>query len=73
MKNRINLVTMRDITDFVAAISKVNGDVYLVDRFHKFKVNAKSQLAAMLASAEWSETYIESETDCYELVKKWIV
>ena len=73
MKNRIELVGMKDVMAFVAAVNTVSADVYLVDRFHRFKVNAKSQLAAILASAEWNETYIECEEDIYELVKKWVV
>ena len=58
---------------FVAAINTVDVDVYLVDRTHRFKVNAKSQLAALLASAEWNETWVECEEDIYELIKKWVV
>ena len=73
MKNRIDLVGFKDIQAFIAAINSVKADVYLVDRFHKFKVNAKSQLAAMLASCEWSETWVECEEDIYELIKKWVV
>lgn len=73
MKNKIELVGLKDVMAFVAAVSTVNTDVYLVDRFHKFKVNAKSQLAAILATAEWNETFIECEEDIYELVKRWVV
>ena len=73
MKNRIDLVGFKDVMAFVAAINTVDVDVYLVDRTHRFKVNAKSQLAALLASTEWSETWIECEKDIYELIKKWVV
>lgn len=73
MRNKIDLVGFKDIQAFIAAISVVDVDVFLVDKFHKFKVNAKSQLAAMLASCEWSETYVECEKDIYELIKKWVV
>ena len=72
MKNRVELVTLKDVMDFVNAVSQVNGEVYLVDKHRQYKVSAKSQLAAMLASAEWNEIHIESEVDCYELIKKWV-
>ena len=72
VKNRIELVTLKDVMDFVNAVSQVDGEVYLVDKYRKYKVSAKSQLAAMLASAEWSEINVESEVDCYELIKKWV-
>lgn len=73
MKNKIDLVGLKDVMAFVAAINTVDVDVYLVDRTHRFKVNAKSQLAALLASAEWNETWVECEEDIYELIKKWVV
>ena len=73
MKNRIELITMTDVTEFVNAVSQVDGEVYLTDRHKSYKVSAKSQLAAMLASAEWKETWVESEVDCYEQIKKWVI
>lgn len=73
MKNKIDLVGLKDVMAFVAAINTVDVDVYLIDRAHRFKVNAKSQLAALLASAEWTETWVECEKDIYELIKKWVV
>jgi hypothetical protein len=73
VRNRIELITLKDVTDFVNAVSKVEGEVYLVDKNRKYKVSAKSQLAAMLASAEWKEIHIESDVDCYELIKKWVI
>lgn len=73
MKNKIDLVGLKDVMAFVAAINTVDVDVYLVDRTHRFKVNAKSQLAALLASAEWNETWVECEEDIYELIKEWVV
>ena len=73
MKNRIELVTMTDVTEFVNAVSQVDGEVYLIDKNRKFKVNAKSQLATILAFAEWSEIHVESDVDCYEQIKKWVI
>lgn len=73
MKNRIELVTMTDVTEFVNAVSQVDGEVYLIDKNRKFKVNAKSQLATILAFAEWNEIHVESDVDCYEQIKKWVI
>ena len=73
MKNRIELVTMSDVTEFVNAISQVEGEVYLEDKNRKFKVSAKSMLACLLSQAEWSEVWVVSETDCYEIIKKWVI
>lgn len=73
MKMRIDLVTMSDVTNFVNAVSQVDGEVYLIDKNRKFKVNAKSMLACLLSQAEWKETWVESEVDCYEQIKKWVI
>lgn len=70
-KIKIELVTLTDVQDFVKAMEAVGDEVYLVDGDHKFKVSGKSVIGAMLASAEWKSTYIESEADLYEKVKKW--
>lgn len=63
---------MSDVNGLCNAVSGVIPDVYLVDRVHRFKVNAKSQLACMLASAQWSEIYIECEEDIYSIIEKWV-
>lgn len=73
MKARIRLDTMSEITSFCAAVNKLDCDVYLVDRRHRYKVNAKSQLSCMLASAEWSELAVECEEDIYQAIKTWII
>ena len=73
MKIKIELITLTDVKNFVAAASNVNGDVYLVDRNHRYRINAKSTLGCLLAQAEWSEIWVESETDCYSSIKEWVV
>ncbi len=72
MKNKIELVTMKDVTDFINAVSNIDSEVYLTDPRHKFKVSAKSQLAAALAMAEWDNIFVECEKDIYQTIKKWI-
>lgn len=49
MKNRIDLCTLKDVNEFCASLANFDGDVYLVDSTHSFKVNAKSQIACLLA------------------------
>ena len=73
MKVRIELITLTDVTDFCNAVSSLPYDVYLIDKKHSFKVNAKSTIGCLLSQAEWEETWLESEGDCYELIKKWVV
>lgn len=73
MKNRIELCTLKDVNEFCASLANFDGDVYLVDSTHSFKVNAKSQIACLLAQAEWNQTYVQSDKDCYELIKKWVI
>jgi hypothetical protein len=72
MRVRIELETMSDVNNFCAAAEKVKPDVYLVDRIHRFKVNAKSQLACMLASAQWGEIYCECDEDIYSSIEPWV-
>lgn len=72
MRNKIRLNTLTDINDFITAISDVEVDVFLVDPIHRYKINAKSQLACMLAGAEWNSTWVECEKDIYHLIERWV-
>lgn len=49
MRTRIELETLSDVQNFCKAISTVIPDVFLVDSIHRFKVNAKSTIGALLA------------------------
>lgn len=72
-KVRINLVTLTDVQDFCKIMEGIKGEVYLVDGEHKFKVSAKSMIGAMLSAAEWNETWLISDEDLYEKVRKWAI
>lgn len=72
-KVKIQLDTLTDVQNFCAAMGTVEGEVYLIDSEHKFKVNGKSILAALLAQAEWRETWVQSDEDIYEKVRKWAI
>lgn len=73
MRNRVDLETLTDVKNFCAAAAQVDGEVYLVDGKHKYKVSAKSIIGTMLAFTEWDSTWVESEIDCYQKLKQWIV
>ncbi len=72
MKVRIELNTMTDVTDFVGAVTKHSGQVYLSDGKHQ-QICAKSQLGAVLAKMEWDEIYCISEDDISGSIIKWII
>lgn len=71
MKVKINLDTFQQVQRFVDICSRVNGKVNLIDG-NGYCVSAKSILGAM-ATADWSEVYVESEQDIYMRIKDFIV
>lgn len=73
MRTRIELETLSDVQNFCKAVSTVIPDVFLVDNIHRFKVNAKSTIGALLAQAEWSDgIFVECEEDIYSIVEPWV-
>lgn len=70
-KYKIELVTNRDIVDFVEIATAVNCPVKLTDG-NGFCVNGKSLLGAM-ATVEWSSLYCESDADIYSKIQKFCV
>ena len=70
MKNKIRLEKMSDVTEFVKIATAAQGDVYLTDK-RNFKVNGKSLLGVMY-SLEFEEIWVESETDIYSQISKFI-
>ena len=71
MKAKINLDTLQRVQKFVEICSRVSGKVHLIDG-NGYCVNAKSILGAM-ATADWSEVYVESEQDIYTRIKDFVV
>ena len=71
MRQRVRLDTLSDIHNFIAAVSKVEGKVYLEDNTG-CRVSAQSLLGALL-SMEWEETYISSEKDISMEIFPWII
>lgn len=70
-KYQIELVTIKDIKDFVENISKVKGKVLLVDG-NGMCVNAKS-IVGVVAALEWSSLYVVSECEIQSEIGKYCV
>ena len=71
-KYRVELVTLRDITEFVANINNVPYRVDLTNGDGTYVVSAKSLIGA-IATADWRDTWVVSDSsDVYNLVKKWV-
>jgi hypothetical protein len=67
---KINLVTVSDVMEFVRIASKLEGKVYLVNG--NKRLSAKSALGVHLARMAWNEVFVESETDCFFELRKFI-
>lgn len=70
---QVRLDTMQDCNDFVAAVTQCSGKVYLMDANNEFRVDSKSQLGVMMATAEWSELYAVSDEEIMGLISRFIV
>lgn len=70
-KNKIELVTVSDIMDFVRTVSDIPGEVKLTDS-SGFCINGKSLLGAM-ASVEWNSLYCVSEEDIYSKIQRFCI
>lgn len=72
-KYQIKLDTTQDCTDFVKAVSRCKGKVYIIDKNDEYRIDSKSQLGVMMAHAEWSELYAVSDEEITGLIQKFIV
>lgn len=73
MRYKIELLGQRDCLDFCQKAQNIVGEVSLVSRGGKYRVNAKSIMGCMLASAEWGDdVWVESEVEIYSAFEKWI-
>lgn len=74
MKYRIFLGTQSDCIAFCDAANNCNRDVFLTHSNGKYRINAKSILGCLMASAEWGDdVWIETEEEAYWLFDKWIL
>lgn len=67
---KINLVTGSDVNEFVRIASQIEGKVWLV--CGNRRLSAKSALGVHLARVAWNEIYVESETNCFFELRKFI-
>lgn len=72
MRNKINLVTMTDITEFIKICEGIEGRVELICGKKGYRVNARSMLGC-LAALEFDELWVESDKDIYSKIEKFIV
>ena len=68
---QIQLVTTKDIREFVETVSQIDCKVTLCDG-NAFRVNAKSILGAM-ASIEWSTLYCDAEEPIYSKIERFCI
>lgn len=72
MRNKINLVTMTDITEFVKICEGIEGRIELFCSKNGYRVNARSILGC-LAALEFDEMWIDSDKNIYDQIEKFIV
>ena len=73
MRYKIELLGQRDCLDFCQKAQSIVGEVSLICHGGKYRVNAKSIMGCMLASAEWgNDVWVESDTEIYSTFEKWI-
>lgn len=70
MKNKITIDTIAAATELAIIANGVEGDVTITDN-NGLRVNAKS-LPGDLYAMEFSELWLESEADIYELIEKFV-
>lgn len=71
MKAKISIDTLSRINKFVAICSKIDCPIHLVDG-NGYCISAKSILGAV-ATADWSEVFVECEQDIYSAIQEFIV
>lgn len=73
MRNRIYLETETDCMEFCNAACLVDGKVELVNASGRYRINAKSMLGCLMASAEWGDgIWLETDEELYGVFNKWI-
>ena len=71
MRAKIRLDTMKDITQFVAACTKISAPVFITDGT-SLKVSAKSILGVMY-SMEFADIWCECEEDIYHQIEQFTI
>lgn len=71
MRAKINIDTLTKVRAFADICSKLGGKIKLTDG-QDYCVNARS-LLGIVATADWSEVYIDSEEDIYQYIQEFVV
>ena len=71
MKAKISIDTLSRINKFVSICSNIDCPVRLVDG-NGYCVSAKSLMGAV-ATADWSEVFVECEKDIYSVIQEFVV
>jgi phosphotransferase system HPr-like phosphotransfer protein len=73
MRNKLILTGQRDCLEFCNKANKYGAEISLMTSDGKYKVNAKSIMGCMLASAEWGDDiWVVSDADLYTAFESWI-
>lgn len=72
MRNKIYLLGVKDVQDFVRLCEGVDGKIELYCPKTGYRVSAKSLLGG-IATLDWSEVWVESEIDIYSRIEKFII
>ena len=67
---KINLDTSADVSEFVRAASKIDGEVAILCGTKR--LNAKSIFGVLYAKVAWDDIYVECEKDCWYDLRKFI-
>lgn len=74
MVNKIRLLGMNDVQDFLFTIKNIEGKIEIFNPKTGHRVSAQSLLGLVMAMSEWGEdTWISSDKDIYSLIEKYIV
>lgn len=72
--NKINLMGMKEINEFLSIVQPLDSNIELVNPVKKYRVSAKSTLSVIMAASEWGDDiWVESDSDIYSLIEKFIV
>ena len=72
-KYQVQLETLHDVAEFVAAINSVEYEVRLTTYDGKYVVSAKSMIGA-IATMDWNDVWVISDSEeLFNLARKWII
>lgn len=74
MRNKICLLGMKDIQEFLSIIANIDGKIDVFNPKNGHRVSGRSLLGLIMATTEWGgDTWIESDYDMYSDIEKFIV